>query len=461
MLNVVFACLFNIFSYPHLQDSTSRVVIGKIELEGNARTKNVILYRELLFKEGDTLSSGELVKKLERSRLNLLNTSLFNFVTASSSQADSSHTNIRFVFSEAWYTWPSPIFELVDRNFNEWLDKRDLRRINYGFYLTQRNVRGRNETLNLGFRGGYTESYTVQYSIPYISKNQRSGIGIGYSYSRNHETVYNTTNNKLLYFSDPEQFTRRQFNVSFLYSYRKNFYVTHNIRFGYKNFAVSDTILKLNPDYLPRSLSNIRYFYLSYFVKKDVRDLKAYPLKGYYLDAEIIKAGLGGTSASLDEWYVTTNAKKFWELRDRIYYAAAVTNKFSAVDRQSYSNQVALGYDDLLRGYEYYVINGQYYGLFQSNFKFTLLQTKILKLKIIPLEKFRTIPNTVYLNLFGDAGYVSDRKYPSTNPLANHVLYSYGLGMDYVTYYSTVLRVDYSINKFGENGFFIHFTIPI
>jgi hypothetical protein len=41
--------------------------------------------------------------------------------------------------NERWYTFPVPIFELSDRNFNEWWQNynHDFRRVNYGLRLYQ------------------------------------------------------------------------------------------------------------------------------------------------------------------------------------------------------------------------------------------------------------------------------------------------------------------------------------
>ena len=43
---------------------------------------------------------------------------------------------------------------------------------------------------------------------------------------------------------------------------------------------------------------------------------------------------------------------------------------------------------------------------------------------------------------------------------SNEFLYGYGLGLDFVTYYDIVFRVEFSANKFGETGLFLHFNAP-
>jgi hypothetical protein len=58
-------------------------------------------------------------------------------------------------------------------------------------------------------------------------------------------------------------------------------------------------------------------------------------------------------------------------------------------------------------------------------------------------------------------GYISDTRDNVLNPLANDLLVGYGLGIDLVTYYDWVIRFEYSFNKKGESGFFIHFMPSI
>ena len=106
-------------------------------------------------------------------------------------------------------------------------------------------------------------------------------------------------------------------------------------------------------------------------------------------------------------------------------------------------------------------MDGQNYFLFKSNLKFTLLPQKEVRMPFIPLSKFATIPYAFYLNLYSDFGYVKDDLYFEGNALNNSLQYSYGCGIDFVTYYDLVFRFEYSINKLGETGFFVHFTSPI
>ena len=76
-------------------------------------------------------------------------------------------------------------------------------------------------------------------------------------------------------------------------------------------------------------------------------------------------------------------------------------------------------------------------------------------------KNFDKFHYSLFLNAFGDAGYAIDNLNAATNPLANKLQYSYGLGLDFVSYYDLVIRFEGSINALKEPGFYINFTKPI
>ena len=442
-----------------LTNETS-LIIKNIIIEGNKVTKERIILRELSFMVSDTIAPGQLNKKLTTSRQNLLNTSLFNFVTITPIVNDS-FVDLHISLIERWYTWPVPVFELAETNFNTWWLTRDLRRTNYGLFVNRENFRGRKEALRLKAQLGYTEQFALQYNVPYIDKKQTTGLGLTLSYLRNHEITYKTVNNKRIFFKDKENYAREEFVARVAMTLRKGIYNTGTFSLKYNMANIADTITRLSEDYFQKNNTHVQFFTLGSHFKRDKRDFKAYPLKGYYFDLEAVKIGVGFLPNSPDVLYFRSAFKKFWKLNDKFFYAASTKAKISANSNQPYYNQSGLGYGDLVRGYEYYVIDGQNWYLAQSNLKYQLISPRIQKIDFIPSEKFNTFHYAVYLNLFADAGYVRDKLYGQLNPLSNAAMVGYGIGLDYVTYYDQVLRLEYSFNKLGERGFFINFTAPI
>jgi len=102
-----------------------------------------------------------------------------------------------------------------------------------------------------------------------------------------------------------------------------------------------------------------------------------------------------------------------------------------------------------------------HYALLKNNLKFVLVPTRVQNFNFIPSEKFSKLYWALYLNIFADVAYVSDTRQNVYNPLANDVILGYGIGLDLVTYYDFVIRLEYSFNKMGESGFFIHFMPSI
>ena len=76
-------------------------------------------------------------------------------------------------------------------------------------------------------------------------------------------------------------------------------------------------------------------------------------------------------------------------------------------------------------------------------------------------KKFDKFHYSIYINAFGDAGYAVDNLNSSVNPMANELQYGYGIGVDFVSYYDAVMRLEGSFNALGEPGFYINFKKAI
>jgi outer membrane protein assembly factor BamA len=458
----------------------SKVIIRKIILTGNKITKDRIILREITVKENDTISPTDLSIALQQSRKNLVNTSLFNFVTVDSIPVAGSidQLDLSFDFIERWYIWPVPIFEFADRNFNAWLKKKDWSRLNYGMFLTWNNFRGRREKVILYARFGYDEKYKLSYQIPFINKKQTWGLGVSGGFSQNHEiaynsfdTVYNTETgkmdllkgNKEFYFKSEIQYPKKEYFAYAEAYYRKGIHNISLFKIGYTDLELSDSVLVFNPDYSYGPSTRNQFIAFYYLFKSDYRDYKQYPLNGYYFDLEFDKKGLGILKDPVvNSLSIKANFRKYYRIKGRFYYASGLTGKISPFWDQPYYYLAGLGYGrDYVRGYEYYVVDGQHFGLWKNNLKFELVPTRVQNFNFIPTEKFSKLYYAIYINLYMDLGYVVDNRKNVYNPLANEINLGYGIGLDFVTYYDFVFRFEYSFNKEGESGFFISFMPSI
>lgn len=466
--SIPFTFIFLICFIPRLfaeQGDSSQwypLVVNQIIITGNKITRTHIVMRELVFHEGDTLPFEILENAILRSRENLMNTGLFNFIEINKYPDATNHLTIQINVTERWYLWPFPFFEVVDRNFNEWWLTKDFNRANYGLYLEHNNFRGRAETLKLQVRLGYSQRLGLYYNFPYINKKQNLGIGFGGNYTRNHEIAYATEGNKLQFLKVPDQFIRKDWTFFSRLTYRTGIYDYYSSTIEYRRMYVNDTVLGSTKHYFIDFSDMQQQVSMAFKYRHDQRDYQPYALKGHLFEIEVAKIGLGMLPNEPDLLTVNFNFRHYFEWLPRWHSSFAFSSKVSGIKATPYVNLRALGYgSDLVRGFEYYVVNGENFYLIKSTLlKYTLLTTRVYTIPFITSEKFREVPNTIYLSISADAGYVTDRQFAKNNPLSNNLLSGYGAGIDYVTYYDMVLRFEYSINSLGESGFFINFASP-
>jgi outer membrane protein assembly factor BamA len=437
-------------------DSTRQFVIGNILIEGNRRTKEYIIRRELGIHVGDTLSSYRLSDELEIDRRKLLNTNLFVTVDMLTVlQEDSAHVQVKVVVKERFYVMPIPVFQLADRNFNEWwYDRnRDIRRTTYGMYFSYANVTGRADRLRILTEFGFLPKYEISYTLPYIDKKMRLGVSAGVSYATNKSMAFRTWNDKLD-FLQSEDINRRRFHVFGSISYRKRFYATHLLDVRHMRATLSDTILQLNPQYVMPTDSSQKYFQITYTYSYDKRDIAQYPLRGTRYGVQISKRGVF-SSDDIDQCYIYGWYHKYIPLADRWFVNTAVRGRITLAKNFGYMYNPGLGYgQDYVRGYELYVVDGKDYVVWKNEAKFKLFEVRKF-FSWVPIRQFNTLPLAAYLTTFADAGYANNQ-YPerSNTRLGNKWIAGAGMGLDVVTFYNLVGRLNYTFNGLGEKRFF-------
>lgn len=473
---LVFSFLFFVGSFlfaqaykinPILEDTsllkTEHIVIQNISIVGNRITKPNIITRELLFQIGDTIASKDLTTQLEQSKKNLLNTSLLNFVKIEWALVSNDKIHVIIFVTERWYTFPLPIFEIDDNNFNTWWETKDFSRINYGFHLVRNNFRGRKEKLSITAQFGFTERFRLRYNIPYINKNQKGGLSFSFSYNRRDEIAYTSQNNERLQFKSQTNDAIKNYSAGIGYNFRKEIFNTHSFGLEYDQNQIIDSVRILNPNYLGGNRLKSSYLTFYYYYTIDKRDSKNYPLSGEYFRFNIRKTGLGILKDNVDLTNVKVQLKKYWQLQDRVFFASSLQGEYALNNNQPYLLRNGLGYSSSygIRAYELYVIDGQNIGLGKAQIKYQIVKPREVDVKFIGYDKISKFHYAFYLGLFTDFAFVEDNTGFQQNRLANDLQYSTGIGLDFITYYDMVIRTEFSINKFGESGLFLHFVAPI
>jgi outer membrane protein assembly factor BamA len=435
--------------------------VSGIFISGNKITKEGIIFKELTFSSGDSLSEKELVDACDRSRENLLNTALFNFVNINHVVIQGTGIMVIISVVERWYIWPSPIFEHAERNLGAFIHDPNWNRINYGGQIYWYNFRGRKEQMKLKLRFGYKEQYELMYEKPNFGKHQQHGVNFTINTTRQHEVNVSTKNNKPVYIRNTSSYLAEIFNPYFIYSYRSTLYSSHSLLLSYVGLKYRDSATHEYFTGMPYG-QDPEWFFGEYTFEYDYRDLKAYPLKGNYFRVNIRRSeSLLQSNHEPSKSTVILVAGHYGMLKERLFYNNIMRIELSKETFRPKAYRGGLGYGQYLRGYELFVMDGSSYGLMVNNLKYCLLKQQTYNLAYIPWSQFNPVHLSIYANLFFDMAYVKGKYYAfDGNDYVNRFLYTAGLGLDLVSYYDQVLRLEVSVNREGQTGFFIHTEVP-
>ena len=259
----------------------AQIKISAIEITGNKKTRDYIVKRELPYRVGDLLSKDSLIILNTIAQQQLFNTALFLEANVNSELVDSSSVKIKIELKERWYLFPLPYFRWVDRNFNQWWteQKRSLERVNYGINFRQANVTGNNDKLTIGYITGYTHQMTLRYQLPFIDKQLKYGMGLGWAQFNQKEINYTTVDNKQV-FLRTEDNTRKGYRANVNLTYRPNLFERHALQVGIGNESISDSAFAIAPNFLPNHKKSFSYIDLNWSYSKVRFDYNAYPTKG-------------------------------------------------------------------------------------------------------------------------------------------------------------------------------------
>ncbi|GAB4044792.1 BamA/TamA family outer membrane protein [Spirosoma litoris] len=444
-------------------DSTQKISIRSVTLKGNYRTRDRIILREMTLRVGDSVRLADLPGRIAWDQRNINNTTLFVTVDISTQLIPSpdstrlAQLDLTVTMKERWYFVAYPVFDLADRNFNEWWYDRghDFSRVIYGGHLSYRNITGNNDKLQIAFERGFLQRTVLSYSKPYIDRAQKIGLRVDVGYMTNKEIPYRTQFDKWVYVKSEETLRERAYAALTL-THRRGLYHYHTLDTRYTRYSVADTIVRLNPDYFLDSRTNLQFMALTYSYRYDRRDNVIYPLQGTLISGGI---GVSGILPS-DNFHfldISAAATRYWSLGKHFYYAGSLRGRSTWPTRQPYFSLRGLGSSsDMVRGYELYVVDGQRTFIWRNSLRYQLFNVR-KQLNWLHVRQFNTVPVAAYLTVFADAGYVHStvaEQYQSL--LANKPLAGTGLSLDVVSFYNLVLRFSGTINAQGKTGFFFN-----
>ncbi len=449
-----------------LLSQTETVKIQDIQLHGNKRTQDYIIFREIQFKKGDSLSAAELNEKIIKSEQNIQNTSLFNFVNIQTDTIVENIYTIRVNVTERWYIWPFAMVKTAENNFNTWWIDKNYNHLTLMLLLADLNFRGSREQLILKANFGYDQSFGITYSIPYINKRQTLGTMFDASWSKYHEVNIGIVDLKNTFYRLSSSPLAEIMNGGISFIYRPTYRASGQFSVSYNQFNFNDSIFAKNPFYAPLNKTQILNFYSK--IKIDFRDNKSYPLNGFYADLIFTQTGLNFLPA--EKFYKTSvqsNMRFYKAFNQRIHYACGINalSSFRDAKAEFLGTEIG-GNNNDIRGYEYYNIPVKNFVILKNNIGFTLVKKRTKRLPLIKSDNIGLFHYAIYLNAFFDAAIFSEDNRRNvfiqmTKP-QNDRIYSAGIGLDFVTYYDMVFRFEMSHNfLFNQWGFFVNLKASI
>jgi outer membrane protein assembly factor BamA len=464
-MRLIFLTLFSIQAFCGLaQPMPNAAIVRDFLFEGNKRTKANVLTRELTFKVGDTLVLADLAAKLEENRLRLLNTNLFNTIQVNvKNWGNDDKVSVVITVTERWYFFPTPIFELADRNLNVWWKEQnhDLRRSNYGIRLTHKNTTGRRDPFSTTVKFGYTPQFSIGYGIPYLNKKQTIRGFSGLFYATNREIGYDTDSNRVVFFKNPTQNISSRFSYNAGLSFAPGLYHSQSLSMGYSQQKLDTAITeRLNRDFFLNSAQSQAYFWLSYDFTFDNRNYKPFPTDGYSFGLNINKSGLFKND-DVNILNVSFGLSKYFKLHSKWVLETELRGKTTLIrQQQPYNLRTGLGYGgNNVRGYELFVVDGYDFGVLKNSLRYLLIDKDIdisfVTNKSKYLKNLSSFPLKIFLSFSLDLGYSYTPQYKPSNTFNNRLLSGGGVGLNILALNGMLWQVEYSLNHTGQGGFYV------
>jgi hypothetical protein len=438
----------------------TRLFVKEVITEGNQHTKKKYILLETPFEEGKRLYADDLLPYMKIAKENLLRTSLFDSVSVNIQTWVNDTIQIKIKVKERWYIYPSPVFDIVDRNFNEWWEtyNHNMSRTIFGLRAYHMNFLGMGDKLEANIIAGYNKKLELRYELPFYDR-ERNGLYGEVSYITNKEISYITKENKIQLIKG-DNILRKKFRTTLALTKREKFTQTHfaGIQIFYNTIA--DTVALLNPDFFLETKKKKQFFPgLLYRYVYNNTNSKYYPTKGLYIKAEINPLGLRITD-DYNALRIYAHGSFYYSIKPKINAYNTLKVQYTRSAQIPYFNYRALGYEeDFVRGYEYYVIDGENFVLNKNTIRYEIFNRKLNLGKFSFIPQMKKIPLKIYAKINADFGYVYASQFNTNNKLNNSLLYGYGVGLDFVSYYDISARVEYSINRQQEKGLYIHFKM--
>ncbi len=424
--------------------------IRAVVVDGNVRTKESIIERELGFTKDQPLIYSDSLLGIWRMRLE--STKLFNWVEITKNSIGDT-LNVHVV--ERWYIWVKPEGGFLDRNFSEWWKNRDIQRLSIGATVYVNNILGQQGGFFVRQAKGFMAADGFGFQRPFLKYKNCNAWKFSLDNMRSRRAWINSENNQVVI--KEHWGIRQQEQLMGIAEYKRRFEYKWQgvVRYKFARDYAAQDIEALNPQYFiaPLGVVNSQYEDWKQYTHslvlgciRDTRNQANYPTKGSEW-----KAGVSGGLQRCNNI-----AKPYGELdsKYRGFYTLGTHTSLAVLAQMRYRFgtlgyilQRQMGYGmEYVRGYEAFVFDGAGVALGKAAWRYQLLgDQRSLKLRFLP-SAYEKVPIQCWFNIFADVGRTLSPYQIDRNPMSNQTLMSVGTGIDLLCYYDALARFDCSYN---------------
>lgn len=422
--------------------------ITAIVVEGNVRTKEAVIERELGFTAGQSLVYSDSMLGVWRMRLE--STKLFNWVEITRSSSDT--LSIRVV--ERWYIWVKPEGGFLDRNFSEWWKNRDINRLSIGATVYVNNLLGQQEGFFIRQVKGFMAAGGLGFQRPFPKYKDCNAWKFSLDNMRSRRAWINSVDNKVVIKEHWD--LRQQEQLVGIAEYKRRFEYKWQgvVRYKFLRDYAAQDIEALNPNYFiaPNVVTNENDDWKQYtqslytgFVR-DTRNQTNYPTRGSECKAGVLGGLQRSNNVVRPYGEFESEYRGFYPLGSHTSLAVLAQVRYRA-GTLGYVLQRQMGYGmEYVRGFEAFVFDGAGLMLGKAAWRYQLLHDqRSMKLRFLP-SAYEKVPIQCWFNIFADVGRTLSPYQIDQNPMSNQMLMSLGAGLDLLCYYDALARFDCSYN---------------
>ena len=422
--------------------------ITAIVVEGNVRTKEAVIERELGFTAGQSIVYSDSMLGVWRMRLE--STKLFNWVEITRSSSDT--LSIRVV--ERWYIWVKPEGGFLDRNFSEWWKNRDINRLSIGATVYVNNLLGQQEGFFIRQVKGFMAAGGLGFQRPFPKYKDCNAWKFSLDNMRSRRAWINSIDNKVVIKEHWD--LRQQEQLVGIAEYKRRFEYKWQgvVRYKFLRDYAAQDIEALNPNYFiaPNVVTNENDDWKQYtqslytgFVR-DTRNQTNYPTRGSECKAGVLGGLQRSNNVVRPYGEFESEYRGFYPLGSHTSLAVLAQVRYRA-GTLGYVLQRQMGYGmEYVRGFEAFVFDGAGLMLGKAAWRYQLLHDqRSMKLRFLP-SAYEKVPIQCWFNIFADVGRTLSPYQIDQNPMSNQMLMSLGAGLDLLCYYDALARFDCSYN---------------